>query len=31
MTLMHISDPMAKIKAVKKRGGTVLFVDLLTL
>ncbi|MDT2006082.1 molybdopterin-dependent oxidoreductase [Rhodococcus opacus] len=27
MTLMHISDPMAKIKAVKKRGGTVLFVN----
>ncbi|MBS9375025.1 molybdopterin-containing oxidoreductase family protein [Rhodococcus sp. B50] len=27
MTLIHISDPMAKIKAVKKRGGTVLFVN----
>ncbi|MEE2060474.1 molybdopterin-containing oxidoreductase family protein [Rhodococcus artemisiae] len=27
MTLMHISDPMAKIKAVKMRGGTVLFVN----
>ncbi|WP_416062693.1 molybdopterin-containing oxidoreductase family protein [Rhodococcus indonesiensis] len=27
MTLLHISDPMAKIKAVKKRGGTVLFVN----
>src|SRR5574340_811211 len=27
MTLVHISDPMAKIKAVKKRGGTVLFVN----
>ncbi|RZL72655.1 MAG: formate dehydrogenase, partial [Rhodococcus sp. (in: high G+C Gram-positive bacteria)] len=27
MTLIHISDPMAKIRAVKKRGGTVLFVN----
>lgn len=27
MTLMHISNPMAKIKAVKQRGGTVLFVN----
>ncbi|MGX6510964.1 molybdopterin-containing oxidoreductase family protein [Rhodococcus sp. SJ-2] len=27
MTLLHISDPMAKIRAVKKRGGTVLFVN----
>ncbi len=27
MTLIHISDPMAKIRAVKSRGGTVLFVN----
>ncbi|MGW0174304.1 molybdopterin-containing oxidoreductase family protein [Rhodococcus sp. NPDC003322] len=27
MTLIHISDPMAKIRAVKQRGGTVLFVN----
>ncbi|WP_420750313.1 molybdopterin-containing oxidoreductase family protein [Rhodococcus sp. O3] len=27
MTLMHVSDPMGKIKAVKRRGGTVLFVN----
>lgn len=27
MTLIHISDPMAKIKAVKSRGGTVVFVN----
>ncbi|MCK8673020.1 molybdopterin-containing oxidoreductase family protein [Rhodococcus sp. NPDC003382] len=27
MTLMHVSDPMGKIKAVKHRGGTVLFVN----
>ena len=27
MTLIHISDPMAKLKAIKKRGGTVLFVN----
>lgn len=27
MTLLHISDPMAKIRAVRARGGTVLFVN----
>ena len=27
MTLIHISDPMAKIRGVKNRGGTVLFVN----
>ncbi|MFF0816326.1 molybdopterin-dependent oxidoreductase [Rhodococcus sp. NPDC003318] len=27
MTLIHISDPMAKIRAIRKRGGTVLFVN----
>ncbi|MEV5651927.1 molybdopterin-dependent oxidoreductase [Nocardia sp. NPDC052254] len=27
MTLIHISDPMAKIRAVAARGGTVLFVN----
>lgn len=27
MTLVHVSDPMAKIKAVKRRGGSVLFVN----
>ncbi|PQP25405.1 molybdopterin-containing oxidoreductase family protein [Rhodococcus opacus] len=27
MTLIHISDPMAKIRAVNRRGGTVLFVN----
>ncbi|WP_207839778.1 molybdopterin-containing oxidoreductase family protein [Williamsia soli] len=27
MTLIHISDPMAKIRNVKKRGGTTLFVN----
>lgn len=27
MTLMHISNPMAKLEAIKKRGGTVLFVN----
>ncbi|MCZ4548508.1 molybdopterin-containing oxidoreductase family protein [Gordonia rubripertincta] len=27
MTLIHISDPMAKIRNVKKRGGTNLFVN----
>lgn len=27
MTLIHISDPMAKIRSVTERGGTVLFVN----
>lgn len=27
MTLIHISDPMAKLRAIRKRGGTVLFVN----
>lgn len=27
MTLIHISDPMAKIRAINRRGGTVLFVN----
>ncbi|MGW3277035.1 molybdopterin-containing oxidoreductase family protein [Nocardia rhamnosiphila] len=27
MTLLHISDSMAKIRAVRARGGTVLFVN----
>ncbi|QHG81900.1 MULTISPECIES: molybdopterin-dependent oxidoreductase [Rhodococcus] len=27
MTLMHISNPMAKIRAIKKRGGKTLFVN----
>jgi anaerobic selenocysteine-containing dehydrogenase len=27
MTLIHISDPMAKIRGVVRRGGTVLFVN----
>ena len=27
MTLIHISDPMAKLRAIKRRGGTVLFVN----
>ncbi|MFI6313917.1 molybdopterin-dependent oxidoreductase [Nocardia fusca] len=27
MTLLHISDPMAKLRAVRARGGTVLFVN----
>ncbi|AZG47692.1 molybdopterin-containing oxidoreductase family protein [Gordonia insulae] len=27
MTLIHISDPMAKIREITRRGGTVLFVN----
>ncbi|WUI35279.1 molybdopterin-dependent oxidoreductase [Nocardia sp. NBC_00416] len=27
MTLIHVSDPMAKLRAVRARGGTVLFVN----
>ncbi|MFT4397629.1 molybdopterin-containing oxidoreductase family protein [Gordonia lacunae] len=27
MTLIHISDPMAKLRAIARRGGTVLFVN----
>ncbi|EME19823.1 molybdopterin-containing oxidoreductase family protein [Rhodococcus triatomae] len=27
MTLIHISDPMAKLRAIKRRGGTVRFVN----
>ncbi|WP_439032244.1 molybdopterin-containing oxidoreductase family protein [Gordonia terrae] len=27
MTLIHISDPMAKLRAIRRRGGTVVFVN----